>query len=407
MSKKRILYVHHGVGRGGAPLSLLYLILGLDKKLYEPHVIFLHDSEMMALYRRHGIPVYGPVNISDFAHTKIWWYKWYHPHHLFNAIKGLFVTALSTAPMYLKLINPDVVHLNTSSLIGWAYAARKRHVPVVWHVREPLAEGYFGMRKHFVRSMVGRYATKIVPISRADAVPWLENSKTSVVYNPVDITAFHPAADRSSFLTKYPISPDKNIILFLGGFSQEKGTELILRVMKGLSAQLSSAHLVIAGYFPLYEARRASGTSWFEYFRHISTREYRRKVYRLLDDLEGAVTLVGSLENVPAAMAAADVIVFPATVGHFARPIIEAGCMAKPVVASNIPPLDELVINGETGFLVSPHDQKGWELALKTLLVDRTQAARMGRAHYDFCISHFAQKHHVDQMTSIYQSLEG
>lgn len=225
MSKKRILYVHHGKGRGGAPLSLLYLILGLDKNLYEPHVVFLYDSEMMALYRRHGIPVYGPVNHSDFAHTKIWWYRWYHPHHIFRAWKDLFMTAFVIAPRFLKLINPDVIHLNTSSLIGWAYAASARHIPVVWHVREPLAEGYLGLRKRFVRAMVARYASKIVPISQADAMPWAENVKTNVVYNPVDIGLFHPNADRSPFLTKFNIPADKNIILFLGGFSQEKGTD--------------------------------------------------------------------------------------------------------------------------------------------------------------------------------------
>ena len=77
---KKILYIHHGKGLGGAPLSLLYLIQGLDKTKFNPVVLFLQDSEVIDLYRSKGIKAIGPLNIFDFSHTKILWYKWYHIH---------------------------------------------------------------------------------------------------------------------------------------------------------------------------------------------------------------------------------------------------------------------------------------------------------------------------------------
>ena len=53
MPKKKILYIHHGKGIGGAPLSLLYLIESLDKQKYHPIVLFLHYSEVVDLDRTH------------------------------------------------------------------------------------------------------------------------------------------------------------------------------------------------------------------------------------------------------------------------------------------------------------------------------------------------------------------
>ena len=86
IQKKTILYVHHGKGLGGAPLSLLYLIQGLDKNKYEPIVVVLYASEIIDLYKQNNIRVVGPLNIMDFSHTKIWWFRWYHVTMLARAI---------------------------------------------------------------------------------------------------------------------------------------------------------------------------------------------------------------------------------------------------------------------------------------------------------------------------------
>jgi len=134
--RKKILYIHHGQGLGGAPLSLLYLVEGLDKSLYHPIVLFLKDSEVVELYKSRGIEVVGPLNLSDFAHTKIWWYRAQSFHHLVKAIKDHIKTVKIIAPYWLNKIKPDIVHLNTSSLLAWGKAAYRSGIPVAWHVRE-------------------------------------------------------------------------------------------------------------------------------------------------------------------------------------------------------------------------------------------------------------------------------
>ena len=51
MNKQTILYIHHGKGLGGAPISLLTLIKALDLTCYRPIVLFLYDSEALKLFR--------------------------------------------------------------------------------------------------------------------------------------------------------------------------------------------------------------------------------------------------------------------------------------------------------------------------------------------------------------------
>lgn len=356
--KKTILYIHHGKGIGGAPLSLLYMVQALDTTRFRPIVLFLHDSDALTMYKEFGIETIGPVNRMDFPHTKIWWLRWYHVPMMLKAIKDTLITALFTAPHMLKKIAPDAVHLNTSSLIAWGYAAHRLKIPVIWHIREPLAQGYFGLRRWLVRTAVARYATRILAICKNDALPWKQLSKTEVIYNAVPTQKFNPDVSPQSFLERYNLDPASPKILFLGGLSREKGTHVIDAVFTSLIQRLPTAQLLIAG----------------------NSLHFTQK---------HNVHLLGIIHNVPEAMAACNVIVFPATVGHFARPVIEAGCMKRPVVASRLAPLDELVVHNKTGFLVDPKDTNAWVNALYRLLTDRMLQKTMGEEAYTLCCKKF------------------
>jgi len=393
--KKKILYIHHGIGIGGAPLSLLYLIQNLDKKKYHPVVLFLQDSEVIDLYKSKNIEVYGSLNLSDFSHTKVWWYRWYHPHHLFRAVWDSFKTIFGIADKWLTKIKPDIVHLNTSSLIAWGKVASKKNILVIFHVREPLADGYLGIRKWIIKRCVEKYASKILPICKNDAKPWLGNSKVNVVYNAVDPKLFDISLFNNNNLDP---SFGKLKILFLGGLSKEKGTLLILKVFELLIKEFSNVELLIAGYFD------NSVVSKFSLKYYLPSQIYKREVNAVLLNIKDKIKFLGPIKNVPEMMATCDIVVFPATVGHFARPIIEAGFMKKVVVASNLQPLDELVINEKTGFLVDPKDLNVWKNVLKKLLNDGNLRNFMGDNAYKFCVENFSIQNQVDKIQDIYKS---
>lgn len=398
MNKKIILYIHHGKGLGGAPLSLLYLIEALDKNLYHPVVLFLHHSDAFDLYISKGIEVYGPINLYDFSHTRIWWFRWYHTRYLLRSIKDTYKIWRNIASYWLEKINPSIVHLNTSSLIAWGVIAHKKNIPVVWHIREPLASGYLGLRRMLIKHCVGKYATIITPICKHDAQPWAHLPKTHVVYNAVDAKQFNYAQDPQNFLTLYKLPQNTPKILFLGGLSEEKGTLVILQSFEQLLLKLPEAQLLIAGYFEKSYTQN-SVKSFFP------AQIYKKKVLAQLKKIQNSVILLGPIKNVPDAMAASNIIVFPATAGHFARPIIEAGFMKKPVVASKLAPLDELVIDKKTGYLIDHKDITGWRNALYNVLTNDILAKDMGNQAFDFCTKHFDIKQQKKIFESIYKNL--
>lgn len=395
---KKILYIHHGKGLGGAPLSLLYLVLELNKKIYKPIVLFLYKSDAVDLFKSYGIKIIGPIFEHDFPHTKIWWYKWYHVHHLIKSIYSQIKTIFYIASYWYKKIKPDIVHLNTSSLIGWAIAAKKANIPIVWHIREPLADGYFGIRKKLIKKIIARYATKIVPICKNDAKPWIDLNKTNIIYNPVNKNIFYPREKNSSEIKEFikinNIPFNAKTILFLGGLSVEKGTHIILESFIRLKKILPISHLIMAGYFDLDKKSK---------ILYSPSDKYKKYISNLIKKEMNSITILGPINNVPIAMAASNIIVFPATVGHFARPLIEAGFMSKPSLASKIEGVNEIIKDGETGFLIEPSDYNKWTDALFKLITNEELALKIGNNAFDHCLKNFSSELHVQKIENCYK----
>ncbi|KKQ32820.1 MAG: Glycosyl transferase group 1 [candidate division TM6 bacterium GW2011_GWF2_37_49] len=402
MNKKKILYIHHGKGLGGAPLSLLYLIQALDKTKYEPEVLFLHDSEVVNLYIENGIKISGIVNLHDFSHTKIWWFKWYHIPHFWRSCKDTIKTIHSAAYQWLDKIKPDIVHLNTSSLIAWGKVAHRKNIPVVWHIREPLAAGYFGLRKNLIRHCVNKYSSAIVPICKHDAKPWINSHKVRVIYNAVDPHKFNFELSESKFLEQHRLDSISPKILFLGGLSHEKGTDVILKAFKLVVQNLPHAKLLIAGYFD----PNLKTTSWIT--KLSPSHKFKKDALKIYNELKHNIVLLGPTQNIPAAMAASKVVVFPAKFGHFARPVIEAGFMKKPVIASNFAPLDELIKDTHeenSGFLIDPKNITLWADKLLLLLTDDNLNKKMGEEGYKFCTAKFDLKNQIQIIEQIYSNI--
>lgn len=398
MIRKKILFIHHGKGLGGAPLSLLYLIKGLDQSVYEPMVLFLHYSDAYTLYQDEGINVYGPTNTYDFSHTKIWWLRWYSLGMFARVCWDTIKTRWWVAREWYSMLKPDIVHLNTSSLIAWAYVAHQMNIPVVWHIREPLAEGYLGIRKQLIASSVEKYATVIVSICKDNARPWKDNPKTTVVYNAVPKNIFDYSVEVTPFLEKNHLKKESPKVLFLGGLSQEKGTLVILRVFEHVLKQLPDAQLLIAGYCDF--TQKSFIKKMFTLYG------FKYKVRSVINRMKQSVVLLGLIREVPQAMTASNLVVFPATVGHFARPIIEAGFMKKPVIVSHLKPFDELVLNEQTGFFIDHNDIEQWAEKIVLLLRDEQRRITMGNSNYTFCTRRFGIENHVQKIQKIYGAIE-
>lgn len=100
--------------------------------------------------------------------------------------------------------------------------------------------------------------------------------------------------------------------------------------------------------------------------------------------------------------AALDIAVLPSYREAQGLTILEAMALARPVVASNVGGIPEMVEDGRTGLLVPPHDAAALARAIARLLTDHPYADMLARAGHDMVHDRFCVELMVDAVENLY-----
>ena len=169
---------------------------------------------------------------------------------------------------------------------------------------------------------------------------------------------------REASRERLSIPTDVPVIISLGALSWEKDPLAQLEVMEGVRRVFPRSVHLIAGDGPL---------------RHDVEKQADRA------GLDGLARILGSRSDVADLLAAADILLLASKVEGMPGCVIEAGMSGLPVVSYAVAGVPEVVIDGETGFLVGPGEIGGLIDRTIELLRDPTQRARMGAAARDRC----------------------
>jgi glycosyltransferase involved in cell wall biosynthesis len=125
--------------------------------------------------------------------------------------------------------------------------------------------------------------------------------------------------------------------------------------------------------------------------------------------LAGRVLLPGHVEDMPAAHAAADLVLHASTEPEaFGRTVVEAGAMGRPVIASDLGAPRETVVPEATGWLVPPGDPAALAAAIDAALaVPGPERAAMGRAARERVLSRFTTAAMQRATLAVYAELLG
>jgi glycosyltransferase involved in cell wall biosynthesis len=171
------------------------------------------------------------------------------------------------------------------------------------------------------------------------------------------------------------------------GSLAEKGFDLALEALRALGERFPGARLRIAGD----GAGRAA-------------LEERAAALGVADRVE----FLGFVhpDRVLALMNESAVVLMPSRVPEgFGLVALQAAQMARPVVATRVGGVAEVVAHGETGLLVAPGDAAGLARAVASLFDDPARAARMGRAARRRAETLFGWERHVDAYDELLQRL--
>lgn len=393
-SKIKVLYVHHGYGIGGAPISLINLIKYLDQDNYELKVLCLQNSNVVGLFRQSGIDVeIYPSNVNWFVHNKSGSYSLLHFYKYLQVYRSWKRVAYFEAKKYFEKSDKyDIIHLNSHVLTSWAYAAKKYGYKVVLHNREAIYNGIFGIRYGILRKLINENCDLIVNISQDNLNRLSLQEKSVVVYNAIELP---PKSDLKVILDREDLK-----VLYLGGASRIKGFKEITAALTYLNPMVK---IDFAGNYPsISKTRELSGLlksilKKFIYFN-------RYKCIRKIENSTNA-RIIGFVNEPLEILPNYDLLVSPFVESHFARPIIEAFAVGRPVVASNVEGMDEIVTHGEDGLLYQFDRPEKLAQTLNCLVGNKEKLKKMGAQGRIKAEKFFGAEFNARKMESYYRKL--
>ena len=188
---------------------------------------------------------------------------------------------------------------------------------------------------------------------------WLGGIAREAGYvGPID--RFVAFSDYSTFLDDSPVEPpEQPEVLFAGALERHKALDVLLDAWVDVVREIPGARLTIAGTGSLADV-------------------LQRRVER--DGLAGCVAFLGSVPRgeLRILLDRSSCLVLPSRSEGLGRVVLEAMARARPVVASRVGGVVELVEDGRTGYLVGPDDAPDFARAIIDVLSDRERAKRFG-----------------------------
>lgn len=409
-AKSKILYIHHAGCFGGAFTSLVYMIEGIDQQNFDPVVACIYPTtDVLEQCRQAGAEAFFIPGIREFGHTTGGWYPLYSPIGLYSLINRLFYfyPSIKHTKELVEDVKPDVVHLNSLVLAPSAIGAKKTGVPIVWHVRESVVNGHFGLRKRLLRKLLISCSDEIIFISADNRTQILGSQKAgTLIPDFVDFKRFDHSISGKATRDELGIQQEDKIILFLGGRGVIKGIFPLLKALPKVKMQVSQMHCIIACGEYVPSGRLVSRIAR-RLLPLINYGTVAQRVDKLMDhdNMHGYVHMLPWREDIELLIAASDVVVVPSVKPHFARPVVEAGAMAKPVVASRIGGVEETVEDNKTGILVEPENAEELAKALITILSSKEIAETMGQQALRHARYYYDSNDAISKTSRIYDDL--
>jgi len=199
-----------------------------------------------------------------------------------------------------------------------------------------------------------------------------------VIPNGVDTEFFRPAPSQP----EQPPQSDPFRILFVGRFQGQKNLPYLLHECSRLPRGSFELHLVGDG--PLAADLRAlaqkldlgSAIVWHGWLARAALRDVYQSV---------------------------DCFINPSLYEGMPNVVLEAMACALPVIASNIPGNDALVVPGQTGHLFELHQAGALSGAIKALMEDRSRSAQLGANGRDRVLAEFSWRRVAEDYVSLLQ----
>jgi len=201
----------------------------------------------------------------------------------------------------------------------------------------------------------------------------------------VDLRRFHPGLDGGAFRRSLALAPDMPLIGLVAGLRVMKGHRVVVDAVRRLAASGRRFHVVFVG----------AGS-------------FERPIRQAIVDagLENRITITGFAPDLPAAIAALDVALYAALESDgMSRVVFEYLAMARPVVATRVGVVPEVLEDGRTALLAPAGEAGALAESLGRLLDDAALRARVGAAGSELARERLSGAEVARRLAALYAGL--
>ncbi len=371
--KYKVVYYIESSGFGGAEQMLLNLLQELDRNYWEPILV----------YRMHP----GIIPLID-------------------RVKGLGITTLSVPFIAgfgdlsgmkafikkLRKLHPAVFHahlvwnLRCSFGIMCAYLAGAKAIVATQHAYQELRPHRFHRiyKRVIFQNLISMFVDRYIAVSYKQAEHLKKavicRNKVKVVQNCVNVKDFCDRTDSVLLKSILKNNEEKPIVLTVARLDELKGHRYLIE----------AATMVPEAIF-LFAGDGTERTNLENQARELNIAE--------------RVVFLGQRNDIPELLNACDLFVLPSLLEGLPLSILEAMAASKPVIASDIEGVNEIIINGQNGFLVPPANASALAEKINLVLSDKPLAKRISASGRECVARKFSAEKMVAGVTKIYEEI--
>ncbi len=391
MEKIKVLHIITRFDKGGSAQNTFLTLLGLKKQNFNPCLIagLSLESEMKNEEMKSK-----EIDIKRLESEDIDFIQCPALVRKINIIKDF--KAFFDIWKLIKKSKPLIVHTHSSKagLLG-RLAAKFAGIPIIVHTPHGhVFFGYFGPIKTrifiILEKLASRITDKIIALTNREKEDHINlgianENKFVVIHSGVELKKFKevPYNEKQNFKKELGIPENALIIGSAGRLEPVKGPEFLIEAACHILPEYPDTFFVFAGDGEL-------------------KRDLEKKALEI--GIEKNIVFLGWRDDIAEIISVYDIFVLPSLNEGMGRVLVEAMALEKPIVASNIGGIPDLVSHGKNGFLVPPKDPRELANYIQILIEDEEKRAEMGKAGKEM-VENFSKEKMVEKIAELYKEL--
>lgn len=358
-------------GPGGGEQVFLNIARNIDREQYNPSVILLKKGWL-----------YDQLSQDDIKITIISSQRSWDLSFLYRLIKSCRQQKI------------DVIHSHfTGANLYASLAGSILRIPVVVTFHNELILPWWSCSyskfKHF---LIRNFASRIVMVAEFMKKDYVNiakypPNKLLTIYNGIDLDRDKVDIDSTALRKELGLRDDDLLVGHVANLRPPKGHEYLIRAAKLICEILPNVKFLLVG----------------EDNRENLKGDIEKQIYDL--NLNENVKLLGYRADVPELLRLIDVFVLPSISEGHPLSVIEAMAASRPIVATNVGGLPEIVEDGLNGYLVKSENPSALAEKILVLLKNKNLREQMGKMGRKTVEENFSIKTMIDNYQNLYREL--